>query len=505
MALDIFVHGTPLTGHFDRWICPFSNCKRGFSDPKDMIIHAAQCTHVSPDGAYCNCCCEYYNFPGNSPAYRLSAGESLSPAVKTSTMAKSKKKIAGFISRCSGSASSSRSQLSAVGQRSSGSTSSGSDSMVESSSASRKGSMVSSVSDAELAASVRPGEVLAELGTDYHFVELDSSGVLPSRSAHRSDANVRTQQRSAQLSISTLSTMSTTGYMDSMSTDYGEFCISPTDYSAPDLQQNGGTQTHEVGVPDVASEVAQHEMQMSLAPPQSPFWHLGQRQASAIWNLDGSGQSSQTAPGLEVAVPNFSHRLQSSPAGNGGDSHFRFHESSHQSDVVASIEPQRQFGSADSFDFPHHESSFGHAPFDVGIAIDSMETVGIAETSVEIIPPPLRRSTGSSGSYDRFRNSDEMRCEESGCKYQPEGAEAYRRANLKKHIKHMHRARPTFTCERCGAFFTRRDNLRVHQRDVCENGRALRHSGYRKSRYSRRRPALRTLATLESGIDLSVD
>ncbi|RFN53934.1 zinc finger, c2h2-type/integrase, DNA-binding protein [Fusarium flagelliforme] len=409
MALDIFAHGAPLNAHFDRWICPFSNCKTSFSDPKDMVLHAAQCAHVSPDGAYCNCCCEYYNFPGNSPAYRLSAGESLSPAVKTSAMAKGKKKIAGLISRCSGSASSSRSQLSAVGQRSSGFTSSGSDSMSESPSASRKGSIVSSLGDAELPTSVRPGEALAELGTDYHFVELDSSHVLPARSPHRSDANARTQQRSTQSSISTLTTMSTACYMDSMSTDYGEFSISPTDYSAPDLQQHGGTQTHGVGVPDAASEVAQHEMQMSLAPPQSPFWHLGHRQASATWNLDGSGQSSQTAQGLEVVVPNFSHRLQSSPAGNGGDGHFRSHESSRQTDVIASIEAQPQFGSGDSFDFSHHQSSFGHAPFDVGMAIDSMEAVGIAETSVEIIPPPLRRSTGSSGSYDRIRISDEMR------------------------------------------------------------------------------------------------
>jgi hypothetical protein len=499
MALDIFAHSTPLNGHFDRWICPFSNCKRGFSEAKDMILHAAQCTHVSPDGAYCNCCREYYNFPSNSPAYRLSAGESLSPAVKTSTMAKSKKKIADLISRCSGSASSSRSQLSTVGQRSSGYTSSGLDSMSESPSASRKGSVVSSVGDAELPTSVHLGEAPSELGTDYHVVELDS-GAFSSRSAHRSDANVRTQQRSTQSSISTLSTMSTAGYMDPMDTDYGEFCISPTDYSAPDLQRNGSAQTHEVGVPDAAGEVTQHQMQMALAPAQSPFWHLGQRQASATWNLDGSGQSSQTAPGLEVAVPNFSHRLQSSPAGNGGYTHFRFHESSHQTDVIASIEAQSQFDSRDSFGLSHHQSFFDHGPFDVGIAIDSMEPIGIAETSVETIPPPLRRSMGSSESCDRIRNGDDIRCTESGCQYQPEGAEAYRMANLKKHINHMHRARPTFTCDRCRAFFTRRDNLRVHQRDVCENGRAL-----RKSRYSRRRPALRTLATLEMGIDVNVD
>ncbi|CAG7564251.1 unnamed protein product [Fusarium equiseti] len=413
MALDIFAHSTPLNGHFDRWICPFSNCKRGFSEAKDMILHASQCTHVSPDGAYCNCCCEYYNFPGNSPAYRLSAGESLSPAVKTSTMAKSKKKIAHLISRCSGSASSCRSQLSAVGQRSSGYASSGLDSTSESPSASRKGSVVSSVGDTELPTSVHLGEAPSELGTDYHVVELDS-GAFSSRSAHRSDANVRTQQRSTQSSISTLSTMSTAGYTDSMSTDYGEFCISPTEYSPPDLQQNVDTQTHGVGVPDAAGEVVQHEMQMSLAPPQSPFWHLGHRQASATWNLDVSGQSSQTAQGLEVVVPNFSHRLQSSPAGNGGDSHFRFHESSRQTDVIASIEAQPQFGSGDSFDFSHHQSSFSHAPFGVGIAMDRMEAVGISETSVELIPPPLRRSTGSSESYDRIRNSDEMRSLEKG-------------------------------------------------------------------------------------------
>jgi hypothetical protein len=485
MALDIFAHDTPLNAHSDRWMCPFSNCKRSFSSPKDMILHAAQCCHVSPHSAYCNCCGEYYNFPGNNRACWVSASESVSPTVKTSTMAKGKKKIAGLISRCSGSASSSRSQISADGQRSNSCTSSGSDSMSESLTASRKGSTVSSAT--EPSTSVRP---LAELD-DYHVVELDNSAALPNRPAHELDANVRTQQRSTQSSISPLSTISTTGYMNSMSTDYGDLCMSPTEYSAPDRQHNDNTQTHEAGISYPSGEVAQHHMQTALATSENALWNLGQPH-DVPWNFGQSAPSSQTAQGPEVVVPNFSFPLHNSPAGNSGDGGFNFHEPNHETGIMASIERRSRYSSGDSFDFLDHQS-LHHVPLDVGIAVNSMESIDIVETNVETISPSLRLSMGSSGSSGRVRHGDDMRCQEPGCTYRPNGAEAHRQTNLNKHTKHMHGDRPNLPCERCGAFFTRRDNLLAHQRDVCDRRMGQRHSAYRRRRSSRRRAARRIL------------
>ncbi|KAJ4009599.1 hypothetical protein NW752_009189 [Fusarium irregulare] len=495
MALDFLARGTPLNGHFDRWICPFSNCKKPFSDPRDMIIHAAQCIHVSPNGAYCNCCCEYYNFPSNSRAYRISANESVSPAAKPSTMAKGKKKIAGLISRCSGSASSSRSELSAVGQRSSSPTTSSWDSMSESLPTSRKGSLVSSFDFAGPSASSRPANVLAELGTDPRIPELDNSTGLSNRFAHRAAANVHTQQGSAQASISTLSTLSTAGHMDSVSRDCGDLCMSPTDYSVPELPQNSDTQTHEDGVIYATGQVVQHQMQASFAPPQTCFWDASPRQAGATWDSDGSAPSSHMyAQGLIVDVPNFSLPRHNPSSGSGGDNRFSISESTHQPGVIASIEPQSRYSSGDSFDFFPYQS-LGNDPPGVGLAVDSMESIDIAGTNVETISPSLRSSMGSSGSSETMQNDDDMRCQESGCKYQPSGAEAYRRANLNKHIKHMHGNRPKFPCERCGAFFTRKDNLLAHQGGVCDRRRAQRHSAYRKRRSSRRRAARRILTS----------
>ncbi|RBR06150.1 uncharacterized protein FIESC28_11165 [Fusarium coffeatum] len=424
MALDIFARGTPLNRHFDRWICPFSNCKQGFPDPRDMILHAAQCIHVSPNGAYCNCCCEYYNFPSNSRAYRISAGESVSPTAKPSTMAKGKKKIAGLISRCSGSASSSRSELSAVGQRSSSCTTSSWDSMSESLPTSRKGSVVSSFDFAGPSAGSRPADTLAELGTDPRIPELENSVALSNRSAHRAVANVHTQQRSAQSSISTLSAISTAGYMDSVSRDCGDLCMSPTDYSVPELPQNSDTQTHEGGVTYATGQVAQHQMQASFAPAQTSFWAASPQQAGATWDFDDSAPSSHVyAQGLIVDVPNFSLPRHNPSSGIGGDNRFSISESTHQPGVVASIEPQSRYSSGDSFDFFPYQS-LGNDPPGVGLAVDSMESIGMAKTNVETISPSLRSSMASSRSSGTMQNDDDMRCQESGCKYQPSGAEA---------------------------------------------------------------------------------
>ncbi|KAJ4139762.1 hypothetical protein NW768_001106 [Fusarium equiseti] len=454
MTLDIFVHKTPRNPHSDGWKCSFSNCKQSFEDTEELFLHLAQCRHVSPYGVYCNCCGEYYNFLGNSRACWVSASDSVFPAMKTSTMAKGKRKLASFFFPRSGSASSSRNQLCTFGQRSYSCTPSGSDLMTQSPTTSHKGSTGSSATESSTC--VRP---LAELD-NCHIVELDHSAAL----LNELDSNVRTQQRSTQSTISTLSAISTTGYMDSMSTDYGDFCMSPTEYSVPDRQHDDGTQTREAGISYASGGVAQHDMQTAVMASQNTCWNLGQ-QDDVPWDFGESAPSSQTAQGLEVVVPNFSHPLPNSPAGNSGDGGFNFLETNDETGIIASAEPQSRYSSGDSFDFLHHDS-LGYDPLNVGIAVNSMESIGIAETNVETISPSLRRSTGSFISSGRIQHGDDMRCQESGCTYRPNGAEAHRQANLNKHMKHMHGDRASLPCEQCGVFFTRRDNLLAHQRDV---------------------------------------
>ncbi|RGP67338.1 zinc c2h2-type dna-binding [Fusarium sporotrichioides] len=294
MAMNIFVYDRPLNAHRDRWICPFSNCKQSFLDPKAMMSHAAYCTHVSASGAYCNCCGCYYDFPGQSPACLTRAGDSAPPIAKDSAMTKGKRKIHEFLNRCSGSASFSKATSSVDAEF-------GMDSLL----ASRKGSVVPDFSTTGSPSGHPPSEGAAELCADYQVVEIGSSRTLPGRSDFPSNTDSpHIPQRLTQL---TVSTMSTADYVDPMISDHGDLCMSPTEYPPTDNYYSSTQGLNNGNVSYATGDRSVNPTQLSQDAGQFTCWDLDIRQAGGEgFNFGKFSMPSQESHGLMIHVPNFS-------------------------------------------------------------------------------------------------------------------------------------------------------------------------------------------------------
>jgi hypothetical protein len=477
MSMNIFVYDKPLNAHRDRWVCPFSNCKQSFLDPKTMMSHAAYCTHISASGAYCNCCGCYYDFPGQNPAFLTRAGDSAPPVAKDSAITKGRRKIHKLLSRHSGSASSSREQLPSKAS-SSFSADSGMDSLL----ASRKGSIVSNFSTTGCSSGHQPSEGPAELGADYQIVEIGNSSILPSRCDFSPSTDSHMTQPLAQLRVST---MSTTNFIEPMVPDYGDFCMSPTEYSPGDNHCMATQQSSNGSVSYTTSEDSLHTAQQPRDVDQSFSWNVdvGHMVAEGI-TFGQVPVTSQESQGLMVNVPNFSRpRLSLQVRQDGEISSSHSHHPFQREDMIPGA----------MTDFQHHYGDFfGHshlAPAEQGLF-----GIGIADGNVQpfqITEGHLGTTSISAGTRPRFSNfnqgdDEELSC--PACDYRPRGAKAYRRANLNKHWKNKHEKTTPWICRKCGIPCKRKDNLQVHVQKVCGKTKPP-----RPPRFDRRKHVVRSV------------
>jgi hypothetical protein len=457
MALDIFVYKTPLNAHRDRWICPFSNCKLVFPNPEEMLSHAATCTHVSPNGAYCNCCGLYYDFPGQSPACPVRDSGSAPVVVKDSAMMKGKRKVVDLFSRRSGSTSSSQEQLSAPSSSKAClplATESGLDSLL----ASRKGSVASDMSTTDLPPGHQHFQGATELPAGCHVVEIDTSRTSSNSSGFLSSKNCNVPQSTQ----STISTVSTTGYFDPAHADYGDFCMSPSTYSSVDAYTNNPQESRIGSVSHATGEHLFHTSQQSQDVGQDSFGNVSIGPVAAEgFDFGQLSMPSQDAQGLMVYVPNFSRpRLPPSSDQSYGAPSYGSHHVNAQEVVLPMAHSQYHYGEGfDTADFPQTEENCS----DVGIANGNIQPFQFKEKDVMTDSRPARSSPG----FPSFNQSDDGEISCPACDYRPKGAKAFRKANFNKHWRNKHEKTLPWICLQCGKLCKRRDNLLVHQRNVC--------------------------------------
>lgn len=517
LALNIFVYDTPLNAHRDRWICPFSNCKQSFLDPKTMMSHAANCTHVSANGAYCNCCCCYYDFHGQSPACLARAGDSAPPIAKDSAMTKGRRIVHEFLSRRSGSASSSREQPPSI-ECSTFTMGSVTDSPL----ASRKGSTVSDFSTTGLPEVHQPREEAAalyngptskmcndpiskicddqifEICDDQIFeicddrgFEMGNSNFLPSPSELPSSMDSHVPQR---LTRSSVPKMSTTDYVElEVLENGGDLCMLPTEYSATDIDFSTTQQPcSNSALCDAGGFVFNFNQEPQDAGQDLILnVDIGQVEAEEF-TFDQFVMPSQESQEPMSHVPNFSRPRHSLSYGQSGETSPAVTNSLNRpEDIVpmAPIDSQHSHGGPIAMlGLPPAE----HSHFYVGIAHSNPQQSEVLDAQWMTIS---WQATPSPGSLDLHQgDATAMRCPEPEFNYQPRGEQANWKANLKKHRK-THGQRILLICQRCGSEHTRSDNLLAHQRDVCGKGKT------RQRRVSHRpRPRRRSACTRENRV-----
>ncbi|KAM0307977.1 hypothetical protein ACHAPM_000712 [Fusarium culmorum] len=472
MAMNIFVYETPLNAHRDTWVCPFSNCKQSFPDPKAMLSHAAKCTHVSTNGAYCNCCGCYYDFPGQRPACLTKDGDTAPAITKDSAMTKGKRKIQDFLSRRSGSASSSQEQLPTL-NASNACPFFAVEWQMDPMPASRKASAFSEISTTGLYPGHQSGHGPAELCADPSIVEIGNSSILPGHSGFPSDTEAHMRQRLTQ---STVSTLSMTGYLEATVPDFGDVCMSPTEYSTGDNYDILSQQTYHGSLSYGSGDSSFHSIEQSQNSVQDSPLNL------AVPLLEAEGFDfgqfaipSQECQGLMVNAPNFSRPylpLSSRQSGQASPSGSR--HGPQRLDAIPTAVSHDQHHHGEFFGLPELPQEERHH-FDVGITHDNAQSLQTQEaalvtnsTSARLAPrlPVLNPD-----------DDGEISC--PACDYRPKGAKAYRRVNFNKHWKNKHEETLPWICE-CGRTCKRRDNLLVHQRNVCGKPKVRRPPRYRR-------------------------
>ncbi|QPC69483.1 hypothetical protein HYE68_000235 [Fusarium pseudograminearum] len=478
MALNIFVYETPLNAHRDTWVCPFSNCKQSFPDPKAMMSHAAKCTHVSASGAYCNCCGCYYDFPGHRPAFLTKGGDAAPTIAKDSAMTKGKRKIQDFLSRRSGSASSSQEQLTTL-NASNACPFFALEWQMDPLPASRKASTFSEISTMGLSPGHQARHGPAELCADPPIAEIGNSSILPGHSGFPSDTNSRMPQRPIQ---STVSTISTTGYVEVTVPDFGDVCMSPTEYSSGDNYDNLSQQTYDGSLSYGSGDSSFHSIEQSQHPVQDSTLNVDVPLIEAeAFDFDQFVVPSEESQGLMVDVPNFSRpRLPLSSGQSGQASPSGNHHLHQRVDVIPTAMAHGQHHHGEFFGLPDLPAEEQYC-FDVGITSDNAQSLQTQKAAWVTNVAPARLSPRLP--VLNPENDGEIIC--PACDYRPRGAKAYRKANFNKHWKNKHEETLPWICE-CGRACKRRDNLLVHQRNVCGKPNVRRPLGYQRRKHARR-------------------
>ncbi|KAK6710044.1 hypothetical protein SNK05_004519 [Fusarium graminearum] len=472
MALNIFVYETTLNAHRDTWVCPFSNCKQSFPDPKAMLSHAAKCTHVSANGAYCNCCGCYYDFPGQRPACLTRDGDTAPSIAKDSAMTKGKRKIQDFLSRRSGSASSSQEQLPNL-NACNAYPFFGLEWQMDPMPASRKASAFSEISTTGLSLGHKSGHGPAELCADPPIVEIGNSSILPGHSSFPSDTDSHMRQR---LTKSTVSTLSMTGYMGATVPDFGDICMSPTEYSTGDNDDILSQQTYHGRLSYGSGDNSFHSIEQSQDSVQDSPLNMDVPLIEAkSFDFGQFAVPSEESQGLMVNVPNFSRpRLPLSSGQSGQASPSGSHNAHQRVDAIPTAMAHDQHHHGEFFGLPDLPAEDQYY-FDVGIAHDNAQSLQIQEAVLVTNAAPVRLSPR----LPVFNPEDDGDISCPACDYRPKGAKAYRKANFNKHWKNKHEETLPWICE-CGRTCKRRDNLLVHQRNVCGKPKVRRRPRYRR-------------------------
>ncbi|CEI60380.1 hypothetical protein FVEN_g6526 [Fusarium venenatum] len=377
IALKI-LYDEPLNAHRERWICPFSKCKELFANPKDMLFHAATCTHVSANDAYCNCCGSYYNFSGQGPASLTSGNENAPEILRDPAAAKGKQNIVGLSSICSGEA--------------------------------------------------------ADVGSDRRIVESNTSTIAyPNCSVPTPIMGFHIQQHHTQ---STVPIMPSEDHAEPINSDHDDIWMSLMSHVPSAVYQDNTQQEYNGTASHTHRESPSHPLQHYEVAYQASLWDVDTRQTEAEWNTLGQLAMHQQAPKAPIVnVPNLSfplHRFQFESGGEACSS--RIHHLHPQSDVIPNVAPLLRYNSEEYVNLLHFSPTYSNQP-DVEMTCDDIPELGAMGGYLATASSSATASPG----FPSFGDIDntEVRCPE--CNYQPKGADATKGTRLKRHIKEIHK------------------------------------------------------------------
>ncbi|KAM0496329.1 hypothetical protein ACHAP8_007590 [Fusarium lateritium] len=372
------LHDDPLNAHRESWICPFSRCKELFANHKDMLFHAARCTHVSANDAYCNCCGSHYNFSGQGPASLTRDNKNAPEILSDPDAAKGTQNIVGFSPICSGEA--------------------------------------------------------ADVGSDHGIVESNTSIIAyPNCSVPTTIMGSHIQQHLTQ---STLPTMPLEDRSGPINSDRGDIWMSLMSPILSGDYQDNTPQAYNGSASYIHRESPGHPLHHSEVAYQvsSPL-DVDTRQTEAEWNTLGQLAMHQQAPKAPIAnVPNLSFPLRSSQFESGGEAcSSGIHHLHPQSDVLPNVAPFPRHNSGEYASWLHFSPTYTNQP-DVEMTCNHILEFGAMGGCLATASPSATASPGftSFGDVDKT----EFRC--PVCNHQPQGANATKGARLKRHIKHIH-------------------------------------------------------------------
>ncbi|RMJ16179.1 hypothetical protein BHE90_006443 [Fusarium euwallaceae] len=452
MLFNLLVFDGQLSKDRSNWSCPFGHCKLNFADKHGLLQHVLDCPDFSSDKVFCNCCTKDDHFEEHC---RDNRAEKIASHGTPSKKRNPIQKISDMFSRRTES-------------RSSPSNSEGS---VSSGSTPRRQQLRSLItSTPSLLVDPRRGSTPIHQESSRGTVEPGPSTKQTISSEPIGSETYESQELPASEVRYELSG-TTKGYKlpGQMFDDIMEMKGSPTEDFGMDPM------IHDEEVPRPYNASYTHEMEASNAqfPPAYHHDSVSQpqpRQQSA-WSMQRQ-QQQELLPYIDLhAYPVIGQEGLYSTGGSMSDladlTATQFQQRVPTPGWRPEGSPMRKAsGDSGYSDGVNTGIAFGHAPrpdqpsFNGGcVAVSPSPTARILEASNIVSPESV--------------SSRIVRCPYEGCTYSPSGHPKKHAANLKKHINTRHRRLTQVRCLDCGNWYSRSDNLKVHQEGACVRSRSL--------------------------------
>lgn len=430
--------------HEDRsnWACPFGSCRDNFPDFNALMQHALTCGNDLPHTFYCNCCDRHDCFafspcsPGGSPTMcqrfrKLKnllprSRASLDPRSPTSTtrIARVWEFVTSMHSPFPGEA---RIHFPAEDTEAAMSPTTVYRDSPQTQRRTIFGGQLDSMEHSELAALVEP---IGIMGKRIRY---------PKETGDHFDG------------LSCFSSPPPSLFVETVNPQYSELpCCEPpiidttmADWAMPMAQTSS------------FSPILQHDAGSSYSPaPASNFQHLTASEASSYSCIVGQDRTASQEPGhASITLHNPENPFQSD-------------------------EPSTMFSEPLLNSFPTTERATIISPRPAGLQCEipvatssefqlSGQSASTASDSPSFwLSTPLDSQSSQSTSANTSPTSSErFRCNFEGCTFIPGGKPDLAQQYLKKH-RSTHDP-DTFRCGGCGASFTRKDNLRAHEKKIC--------------------------------------